>query len=161
MLNEIISAITNVLSNEFKDKKIYIGYLEEGFHRPSFLITYKQSITNDLSHWTYDDNILIQVVYLASLDKNNNPNAEEQYKAIDSMKKIFSRGYIKVLDRAVKIKSITARIQDSTLVRTIGNTNCNDIVLTLSLDVAESIEYTLDNDEKASKIELNLRGGIK
>lgn len=159
MLKDTIDAISTLLASEFKDKTIYVGYLEDNFIRPSLLVTYKRSSIESLDRWTYNHNFLIHIVYLGVQDSSNNPNAVEQYTVLDDLKKIFSKGYITVKDRAVKIREVTIGTRDRRILEITGGTKYNEVYLTLNLDVIEAREPVEDNTESIKEVKINLSGG--
>jgi hypothetical protein len=105
---------------------IYTKNQGEGFERPSFFITYISSNTEDINHFAYNNNIMIQIVYFAPFsDDYKNVNSEAQYAMNDTLKNIFKNGYFKMGDRAIKINKMSGGPRDA------------EIYLTLDLDLTD------------------------
>jgi len=148
MINEIIIAISTLIA-EKSEATIYLSNQGEGFERPSFLITYINSATDDLNREVINNNIFIQIVYYAPWDEYENVDAVNQYTMYDTLKGIFKKGYFFVGDRAVKITQLTGAPRDA------------EIYLTLNCTITEQKQDDEILQEVATSVQVNLQGGIK
>jgi hypothetical protein len=157
MLNDIMKAVQNLLTSSFSDCPVYMGNIQKDFTRKCFLVTYCDSEIENLNLWTYKDTLTMEIIYFASCDNRGVPDAAEQYSTYDALKKIFSKGFIPVNDRKIKINKIIGGTRDDLIKDIIGEAGCSEIFIKLSLDVTESREEVLDNKEPAGSVEFKLQ----
>lgn len=113
MINELVNSINGMLAEKFPSTKVYVSKLEKEFIRPSFFIRYITSKQEDLNRNSYTNNITMKIIYFAPLDEFMNADLVSQNEIWDTMREIFSGGYIKVLDRAAKIKKLRGRAKNT------------------------------------------------
>lgn len=141
MINNIIDTICTLIASKTSDV-IYTKNKGEGFERPSFFITYISGSTEDINHFAYNNNIMVQIVYFAPFsDDYKNVDSEAQYHMHDRLKDIFKNGYFTMGDRAVKINQMSGGPRDA------------EIYLTLDLDISD--DRNIIEDSPAVK-EVNL-----
>lgn len=142
MINDLINSIKVMLIDKFPNIKVYVSKSDKEFTRPSFFIRYFYSKQTDLNRNTYLNNITIKVIYFAPLDEYMNIDLMAQNEIWDTMRNIFSSGYIKVLDRAVKINSLRGRYKDT------------EIHLKINLDFIQDRIFNTPESPKAETINL-------
>jgi hypothetical protein len=147
MLNDVINSINAVIVEKFPSVPVEVNNQGEGFKRPSFFITNIQESTEDLTRWIYNNNMLIQIVYFAPLDDYNNVDSINQNDTSDTLKKAFAQGFIKVGDRAAKIKKITGGPRDA------------EVYLTLDIDLTDERIDTSEPAPIAGSVKINIKGG--
>lgn len=143
MINEIINSINGVLVEKFPNTKVYMSKLEKDFIRPSFFIRYITSRQENLNRNSYLNIITMKIIYFPPLDEFMNADLVAQNEALDTMREIFSNGYIKVLDRAAKIRRLRGRAKNT------------EIHLKLKLEFTEDRIFNTPQSPKADKINLN------
>lgn len=143
MINEIINSINGLLAEKFPSTKVYVSKSEKDFIRPSFFIFYITSRQEDLNRNSYLNIITMKIVYFPKLDENGNVDFVAQNEVLDTMREIFSSGYIKVLDRAAKIRRLRGRAKKT------------EIHLKLKLEFTEDRIFNKPQSPKADKINLN------
>lgn len=142
MINELINSINEMLVEKFPGTKVYVSKLEKDLIRPSFFIRYITSKQKDLNRNSYTNNITMKIIYYPPLDEFMNADLMAQNEIWDTMREIFSSGYIKVLDRAVKIK------------KSRGRANNTEIHLKLKLDFTQDRTFNTPQSPKANSINL-------
>jgi hypothetical protein len=142
MINELINSINGMLVEKFPDTKVYVSKLEKDLIRPSFFIRYITSKQKDLNRNGYTNNITMKIIYYPPLDEFMNADLMAQNEIWDTMREIFSSGYIKVLDRAVKIKKSRGRAKNT------------EIHLKLKLDFTQDRTFNTPQSPKANSINL-------
>lgn len=161
MLKDIVSAVENLVTANFTKEKIYVGNIKKNFERPSFLISYKDSKIQNVSRWIYREVLNIQIAYFSALDKDGCPEAMEQFSVYDKLNKIFSKGFIEVNDRKIKILEIKGKAKENNIEEFIEEVNdeskYNEMLINLTFDITESIEETFDDFEKAKNLNLDLQ----
>jgi hypothetical protein len=100
--------------------------MPEGFKRPSFFVQFIQETETNLNRWVYERAIPLEIVYFSPLDDYSNRDITDQDTVYETVKGLFSDGYITVGDRARKISQIT------------GGPRNNEIYLNLQIDTTES-----------------------
>lgn len=142
MINELVNSINGMLAEKFPSTKVYVSKLEKEFIRPSFFIRYITSKQEDLNRNSYTNNITMKIIYFAPLDEFMNADLVSQNEIWDTMREIFSGGYIKVLDRAAKIKKLRGRAKNT------------EIHLKLKVDFIQDKTFNTPQSPKAETINL-------
>ncbi|MDR3598136.1 DUF6838 family protein [Clostridium sp.] len=143
MINEIINSISGLLVEKFPNTKVYVSKSEKDFIRPSFFIRYITSRQENLNRNSYLNIITMKIFYFPPLDENMNVDMIAQNEVWDTMREIFSSGYIKVLDRAAKVRRLR------------GRTKNTEIHLKLKLEFTEDRIFNTPESPKADTINLN------
>lgn len=144
MINDLINSINVILVQKFPNTKVYLSQSEKEVTRPSFFIRYITSKQKDLNRNSYLDNITMKIIYFAPLDEFMNTDLVSQNEILDAMREIFSSGYIKVLDRAVKIKKLRGRSKNT------------EIHLKLKIDFIQDKIFNTSESPKAETINFKL-----
>lgn len=113
MINELINSINGMLVEKFPNTNVYVSKLEKEVIRPSFFIRYITSKQKDLNRNSYTNNITMKIIYFPPVDEFMNTDLTAQNEVLDTMREIFSSGYIKVSDRAAKIKKLRGRSKNT------------------------------------------------
>jgi len=142
MINDLINSINLMLVEKFPNTKVYVSKLEKEVTRPSFFIRYITSKQKDLNRNSYTNNITMKIIYFAQLDELMNVDLMAQNEVWDTMRELFSSGYIKVLDRAAKIRKLRGRSKNT------------EIHLKLKIDFTEERTFNKPESPKAEKIKL-------
>lgn len=140
MINELINSIDNMLVEKFPNTKVYVSKLEKDFIRPSFFIRYITSRQKDLNRNSYLNVITIKVIYFPPLDELMNADLILENEVWDTMREIFSSGYIKVKDRAAKIRKLRGRAKNT------------EIHLKLKIDFTQDRIFDTPQSIKAEKV---------
>jgi len=143
MINEIINSINVMLVEKFPNTKVYVSKSEKDFTIPSFFIRYITSRQENLNRNSYLNIITMKIIYFPPLDEFMNADLVAQNEVLDTMREIFSNGYIKVLDRAAKIRRLRGRAKNT------------EIHLKLKLEFTEDRIFNTPQSPKADKINLN------
>lgn len=143
MINELINSINGMLIEKFPNTKVYTSKLEKDFTRPSFFIRYITSRQVDLNRNSYLNIITMKIIYYPPLDEFMNVDLIAQNEVWDTMRETFSSGYIKVLDRAAKIRRLRGRAKNT------------EIHLKLKLEFTEDRIFNKAQSPKAEAINLN------
>ena len=142
MVNEIINSINGLLVEKFPNTKVYMSKLEKDFTRPSFFIRYITSRQENLNRNSYLNIITMKIIYYPPLDEQMNGDLTAQNEVWDTMREIFSSGYIKVLDRAAKVRRLRGRAKNA------------EIHLKLKLEFTEDRTFNIPQSPKADTINL-------
>ena len=142
MINEIINSINGMLVQKFPNTKVYVSKLEKDILRPSFFIRYVTSRQEELNRNSYTNRITMKIIYFPPLDESMNVDLMAQNEVWDTMRELFSSGYIKVLDRAAKIRKLRGRSKNT------------EIHLKLKIDFTEERTFNKPESPKAEKIKL-------
>lgn len=142
MINELINSINEMLAVKFPDAKVYLSKSEKEFSRPSFFIRYVTSRQKDFNRNSYLNVITMKIIYFPELDEFMNADLIAQNEVWDTMREIFSSGYIKVLDRAAKIRKSRGRAKNT------------EIHLKLKIDYIQDRIFNTPQSPKAEKINL-------
>lgn len=126
-LNELITAIATIIASKY-NFITYINKIGEGFERPSFLIYRISSVQDQLNRFTYNDNILIQIVYFSPWDDHKNADTQDQNNIIETLEKEF------VSRMHIKANNLVARIMQTN----VDYTGDDDIFLQLTLTITQS-----------------------
>ena len=143
MINELINSINNMLVEKFPNTKVYVSKSEKDFIRPSFFIRYITSRQKDLNRNSYLNVITIKIIYYPPLDELMNVDLVSQNEVFDKMREIFSSGYIKVSDRAAKIRKLR------------GRTKNTELHLKLKIDFTQDRIFNTPESPKADKVKFN------
>ncbi|MFT8350103.1 DUF6838 family protein [Clostridium saccharoperbutylacetonicum] len=143
MINELINSINNMLIENFPSTKVYLSKTEKDFIRPSFFIRYITSRQKDLNRNSYLNVITIKIIYFPPLDELMNVDLVSQNEVFDKMREIFSSGYIKVLDRAAKIRKLRGRVKNT------------ELHLKLKIDFTQDRIFNTPESPKADKVKFN------
>jgi hypothetical protein len=143
MINELINSINNMLVENFPSTKVYLSKTEKDFIRPSFFIRYITSRQKDLNRNSYLNVITIKIIYFPPLDELMNVDLVSQNEVFDRMREIFSSGYIKVLDRAAKIRKLRGRVKNT------------ELHLKLKIDFTQDRIFNTPESPKAEKVKFN------
>lgn len=142
MINELINSINEMLAVKFPDTKVYLSKSEKEFSRPSFFIRYVTSRQKDFNRNSYLNVITMKIIYFPELDELGNTDLIAQNEVWDTIREIFSSGYIKVLDRAAKIRKSRGRAKNT------------EIHLKLKIDYIQDRIFNTPQSPKAEKINL-------
>ncbi|MBE6089301.1 MAG: hypothetical protein E7206_14955 [Clostridium beijerinckii] len=137
MINELINSINEMLVEKFPNTKIYTSKLEKEIVRPSFFIRYVTSRQAGLNRNSYMNIITMKIIYFGPLDELMNVDLIAQNEVWDTMREIFSDGYIKVLGRTAKIRKLRGRAKMS------------EIHLKLKIDLAQDRNFNAPQSPKA------------
>ena len=140
MINELINSINEMLAVKFPDTKVYLSKSEKDFSRPSFFIRYVTSRQKDFNRNSYLNVITMKIIYFPELDEFMNADLIAQNEVWDTMREIFSIGYITVLDRAAKIRKSRGRAKNT------------EIHLKLKIDYIQDKIFNTPQSPKAEKI---------
>ncbi|OOM80936.1 DUF6838 family protein [Clostridium sp. BL-8] len=140
MINELINSINEMLAVKFPDTKVYLSKSEKDFSRPSFFIRYVTSRQKDFNRNSYLNVITMKIIYFPELDEFMNADLIAQNEVWDTMREIFSIGYIKVLDRAAKIRKSRGRAKNT------------EIHLKLKIDYIQDKIFNTPQSPKAEKV---------
>jgi hypothetical protein len=143
MINELVNSINNMLVENFPSTKVYLSKTEKDFIRPSFFIRYITSRQKDLNRNSYLNVITIKIIYFPPLDELMNVDLVSQNEVFDKMREIFSSGYIRVLDRAAKIRKLR------------GRTKNTELHLKLKIDFTQDRIFNTPESPKADKVKFN------
>lgn len=143
MINELVNSINNMLVENFSSTKVYLSKTEKDFIRPSFFIRYITSRQKDLNRNSYLNVITIKIIYFPPLDELMNVDLVSQNEVFDKMREIFSSGYIKVLDRAAKIRKLRGRVKNT------------ELHLKLKIDFTQDRIFNTPESPKADKVKFN------
>lgn len=143
MINELVNSINNMLVENFPSTKVYLSKTEKDFIRPSFFIRYITSRQKDLNRNSYLNVITIKIIYFPPLDELMNVDLVSQNEVFDRMREIFSSGYIKVLDRAAKIRKLRGRVKNT------------ELHLKLKIDFTQDRIFNTPESPKADKVKFN------
>ncbi|WP_459480245.1 phage tail terminator family protein [Clostridium saccharoperbutylacetonicum] len=143
MINELVNSINNMLVENFPSTKVYLSKTEKDFIRPSFFIRYITSRQKDLNRNSYLNVITIKIIYFSPLDELMNVDLVSQNEVFDRMREIFSSGYIKVLDRAAKIRKLRGRVKNT------------ELHLKLKIDFTQDRIFNTPESPKADKVKFN------
>lgn len=143
MINELVNSINNMLVENFPSTKVYLSKTEKDFIRPSFFIRYITSRQKDLNRNSYLNVITIKIIYFPPLDELMNVDLVSQNEVFDKMREIFSSGYIKVLDRAAKIRKLRGRVKNT------------ELHLKLKIDFTQDRIFNTPESPKADKVKFN------
>ena len=140
MINELINSINEMLAVKFPDTKVYLSKSEKDFSRPSFFIRYVTSRQKDFNRNSYLNVITMKIIYFPELDEFMNADLIAQNEVWDTMREIFSIGYITVLDRAAKIRKSRGRAKNT------------EIHLKLKIDYIQDKIFNTPQSPKAEKV---------
>ena len=144
MINDLINSINVMLVEKFPYTKVCVSKLEKEIIRPSFFIRYITSRQTDLNRNSYLNIITIKIIYYPPLDELMNVDLIAENEVWDAMREIFSGGYIKVLDRAVKIRKLRGRSKNT------------EIHLKLKVDFTQDRIFNTPESPKADKINFKI-----
>lgn len=102
-MKKLLETIVLKLDEEFEDYRKYLSKIEGGFIRPSFFISVISNKQTIINKSTYEQNIIVRITYLDSLDENNFSNKLRQIEVGDKLLSLFSNLSLKVDNRFVKI----------------------------------------------------------
>ena len=88
-MDDLISAIAAVIASK-NSYPIYVDDIGEDFKRPSFFIYRISDLDIPMNRWTYNTNVIIQIVYFSPLDDYHNIISKaDQSSTIDTLKHTF------------------------------------------------------------------------
>lgn len=143
-MQAIINAVSNLILTKYPDYNIYLEEMQEGFNRPSFSVIFIQETQTDRNQRFYARNIIVYVIFNATLNANNNPDKEMQYEVYENIRDLFSCGFFSVGDRKVKIRQIT------------GGPKGKEIYLGFNLDTTGSRLDTSEQGTLAGSLNMHL-----
>ncbi|UWG96401.1 hypothetical protein LPY66_16090 [Dehalobacter sp. DCM] len=123
---------------------IYMEEMQEGFNRPSFSVIFIQETQTDKNQRFYARNIILYVIFNATLNANGNPDKALQYQVYENIRDLFSCGTITVGERKVKIRQIT------------GGPKGKEIYLGFNLDTTGSRPDTSGQGTLAGSLSMQL-----
>lgn len=138
-MNNLINAIAAVIASKF-EHTIYLDELEvkEGFERPSFFIYFISDLSESINRWTYNSNVLVQIVYFSKLDKYENiESTTDQRSIIEALKYIFMSSL------GVKFDDKFAHLEKTN----IDYTSDKDIFLQLTFNITTSTRQEYDESQ--------------
>lgn len=105
---QIRDAINQLLVDKLKAKTVYINRCPKDFERPSFWLETVRSDTAAINFCTVKVTAYFSVTCFIKMDDYGNSDNVELTNVQDSVVSLFSDGYMKVGDRALKVKANTA-----------------------------------------------------
>lgn len=104
-LNEIMTEVNRVIAMEFSGVPIYLNSCPAGFQRPSFLIRCKAVSREDVNRSTIMVEADFTITCFTATNAFNQSDIQELVMRQSALMTRFSGGYIKVGDRAIKVKA--------------------------------------------------------
>jgi hypothetical protein len=102
---KIIDEVNKLLVQEYPQYPVYINKVPNNFERPSFFIKFIIESSEDVNRSVSAESVYLQLIYFANEDEYGITDSIEQQEGLRKLKTIFSAGYIRVEDRAVKVKA--------------------------------------------------------
>lgn len=101
--HDIYLAVNRCIAEAFPGYPVYDNENPQDFQRPSFMIKYVKATWNDANCSTVDKTVYFTITCFTPLDQYNRSNVHELVKLQEDTLRLFSRGYVKVGDRAIKV----------------------------------------------------------
>ncbi len=104
---DILTAINRLLVERFPDYTVYVQDCPKDFKRPSFLLEFIRLSQVDANRITVEKTIYYTITCFVPVDKRYCSDTEELIDLQEDVLQIFSQGFIKVGDRAIKVQGST------------------------------------------------------
>jgi hypothetical protein len=102
---KIIDELNHLLVENYPDYTVYINKVLDGFERPSFFIEYVMDDSGEENKNITEEKLLLQLIYFGNEDEYGEVDSIEQQLVLNKLKGLFKLGFIKVEDRAIRIKA--------------------------------------------------------
>ena len=105
--SDILTAINLILVKAFPDYTVYVQDCSKDFKRPSFLLEYVKLSLRDVDKLTIVKTVSFKITCFVPVDKYFRSDMDQLANLQDSVLQLFSSGYVKVGDRALRIQGTT------------------------------------------------------
>lgn len=109
---DILTAINKLLVDNYPEHTVYVNTSPDNFERPSFLLEFIRLSQRDRSYTTIEKTVYITITIFTSVDQYYFADKEKLALLQDQIMDLFSKGYIKVKDRAIGVKSSSGGMGD-------------------------------------------------
>ena len=143
---KIQDEINRLLVEKYPNFTVYINKIPQDFERPSFAIEFIRNSPEEVNKGIIKEIDYFTITYFAEVDDYYNTDKFNLQNVLVNIQKIFRKGYIKIEDRAIKVKTSS------------GGSNDDEIYLDLQFEYYESREEICEEEEKIK--EIIFTGGI-
>lgn len=143
---KIQDEINRLLVEKYPNFTVYINKIPQDFERPSFAIEFIRNSPEEVNKGIIKEIDYFTITYFAEVDDYYNTDKFNLQNVLVNIQKIFRKGYIKIEDRAIKVKTSN------------GGSNDDEIYLDLQFEYYESREEICEEEEKIK--EIIFTGGI-
>ena len=143
---KIQDEINRLLVEKYPNFTVYINKIPQDFERPSFAIEFIRNSPEEVNKGIIKEIDYFTITYFAEVDDYYNTDKFNLQNVLVNIQKIFRKGYIKIEDRAIKVKTSN------------GGSNDDEIYLDLQFEHYESREEICEEEEKIK--EIIFTGGI-
>ena len=143
---KIQDEINRLLVEKYPNFTVYINKIPQDFERPSFAIEFIRNSPEEVNKGIIKEIDYFTITYFAELDDYYNTDKFNLQNVLLNIQRIFRSGYIKIEDRAIKVKTSS------------GGSNDDEIYLDLQFEYYESREEICEEEEKIK--EIIFTGGI-
>ena len=144
---DILTAINRLLVEKYPNTPIYIQSCPKDFLRPSIMLETVRISPRDVTHSSVEKTVYITITCFTEEDKYSRLNQEELANMQDSIIEFFSRGYVVVNDRAIKVQSST------------GGMNEDEAYIDLQFEFFDNRTDDEEQDPIATSVTTRLEGG--
>lgn len=142
---EILNSINREIVKAFPDTNVYRDACPKDFERPCFFIKTGKRTTRDINISTISVRQEFIVQCIDEVDEHYEASTDRLLLCSSTIENIFAKGYIKVLDRAIKVLSVNG-IRD-------GEVSNVDIVL----DYYDDRGILEEDETLVSEVKMNLK----
>ena len=137
---KIQDEINRLLVEKYPNFTVYINKIPQDFERPSFAIEFIRNSPEEVNKGIIKEIDYFTITYFAEVDDYYNTDKFNLQNVLVNIQKIFRKGYIKIEDRAIKVKTSS------------GGSNDDEIYLDLQFEYYESREEICEEEEKIKEI---------
>lgn len=109
-IRDLTNAINELIIKSYPNSTIYIKDCPKDFDRNSFWLEYVRLSQTDASRHTVEKTVYFSITCFAPVDKYFRAEPDELSGIHDNILSLFEKGYVKVKDRFIKVKSSTGGI---------------------------------------------------
>ena len=143
---KIQDEINRLLVEKYPNFTVYINKIPQDFERPSFAIEFIRNSPEEVNKGIIKEIDYFTITYFAEVDDYYNTDKFNLQNVLVNIQKIFRKGYIKIEDRAIKVKTSN------------GGSNDDEIYLDLQFEYYEDREEVKEQEEEIKEIIFS--GGI-
>ena len=143
---KIQDEINKLLVKKYPNFTVYINKIPQDFERPSFAIEFIRNSLEEVNKGIIRETDYFTITYFAELDDYYNTDKFNLQNVLLNIQRVFRSGYIKIEDRAIKVKTSN------------GGSNDDEIYLDLQFEYYEDREEVKEQEEEIKEIIFS--GGI-
>ena len=102
-INDVIGAINDEIVKAYPGDMVYVNLIPKDFERPSFLLMLESFNQTDANRTTVSIEMSVSITCYIKIDGHYNIETSALADRVDTVRSIFSSGYLSVIDRCIGV----------------------------------------------------------